>query len=74
MRDTFPDIRVIVPECLAVLVGAVLCGHQPTAIVARVAVHTLNTYHVINSAVYPESRQYTVGGQELCRTCFNKHV
>lgn len=78
VKGSFCDKRVIVPEDagLAVLMGAVIFGHQPSAIVSRVSRYTygLKTYRMFDPAIHPHSRKVVIGDRQLCQGCFDKHV
>lgn len=78
IKRRFPRLSVIIPEDagLAVLMGAVLYGHHPSAIVTRVSRYTygVKTYRIFDPAVHPCSRKVTIGGRDVCGGCFDKHV
>ncbi|XP_060577012.1 heat shock 70 kDa protein 12B-like [Ruditapes philippinarum] len=78
VKQAFPEKKVIIPEeaGLAVLKGAVIFGHNPNMIVARVARQTygLNVYRNFDPNVHPIERLVIIDGKQKCRGCFSKHV
>lgn len=78
VRNSFPSQRVIVPEDAgsAVLMGAVIFGHQPSAITSRVSRYTygLKTYRIYDPMKHPYSRRVVMGDRVLCQGCFDRHV
>ncbi|WAQ99096.1 HS12A-like protein [Mya arenaria] len=76
--SNFPNKRIIIPEDagLAVLKGAVIFGHNPTAIVSRVAKFTygVKVYRNFDPSIHPLSRKVILDGEERCQGCFDKHV
>ena len=78
VRDAFRNKKVIVPQDagLAVLKGAVLYGHEPKTISARVCKYTygikiLNTFE---STIHPQSKKVLRDGDEMCDDIFDVHV
>ena len=78
IRESFPNCRVIVPQeaGLAVLKGAVIFGHQPATIAARIAKYTygISTYTKFDRKIHPQSKLKMVEGKEKCKDVFDKHV
>ncbi|XP_061183641.1 heat shock 70 kDa protein 12A-like [Saccostrea echinata] len=78
IREEFPDSRVIIPQeaGLAVLKGAVIFGHQPATIAARIAKYTygIETNTTFDRRKHPESKKKMVEGREKCKDVFDKHV
>lgn len=78
IREAFPNCRVIVPQeaGLAVLKGAVIFGHQPATIAARIAKYTYGilTYTKFDRKIHPQSKLKMVDGKEKCKDTFDKHV
>ncbi|KAL3880726.1 hypothetical protein ACJMK2_032943 [Sinanodonta woodiana] len=78
VRKTFPDKRLIIPQDagLAVLKGAVIFGHQPESISARVAKYTygIEVYRNFDAKIHPPSRKVVIDGIEKCKDIFSKHV
>lgn len=79
VKTKFPNVKIIVPEeaGLAVLKGAVIYGHCPTIITARVSKYT---YGVACTQPYvagrhPENRKcVNVDGKEEVKNVFSVHV
>ncbi|XP_078313006.1 heat shock 70 kDa protein 12A-like isoform X2 [Crassostrea virginica] len=78
IKDCFPSCTVVIPpECgLAVLKGAVLYGHDPDIIAARIMKYTYgvgtNTKFIENK--HPESKKKLINGEEYCTDKFDVHV
>lgn len=78
IRDSFPSCTIVIPqECgLAVLKGAVLYGHDPDIIAARVVKYTYgvgtNTRFIKDK--HPESKKKLINGIEYCTDTFDIHV
>lgn len=78
MRDSFPNCTVVIPqECgLAVLKGAVIFGHDPEIIAARIVKYTygvrINT--PFNNNNHPASKKKLINGKEYCTDKFDIHV
>jgi hypothetical protein len=72
------DKKIIIPEeaGLAVLKGAVLYGHQPKAISARVLRRTygIQSWPEWDAQMHPESKKVTLGGVQRCKDVFFKYV
>lgn len=77
IRTNFPELRIIIPEdaSMAVLMGAVIFGHNPSAIISRVSKFTygVRVYTKFDPRVHPESRKLVIEGEEKCKV-FDKHV
>lgn len=78
VRDGFPGMKIIVPAeaGLAVLKGAVIFGHTPTAIASRVSRFTYGV-HINKTFVegkHPEQKRVLIDGEYQCKDCFDKHV
>lgn len=78
IKNAFKDKKVIVPRDagLAVLKGAVLFGHQPKTISARVCKYTygIGTTVKFNCFLHPESKKIKENDEELCTDIFSVHV
>jgi len=78
IKENFPDKRIIIPEDagLAVLKGAVIFGHNPSAIVARVAKHTygVDTCRTFDPSKHPLEKMIIADGKQKCSDIFDKHV
>ncbi|XP_060064403.1 heat shock 70 kDa protein 12A-like [Ylistrum balloti] len=79
IRTNFPNIRVIVPQeaGLAVLKGAVIFGHEPTSIRARVCQFTygVKTTLPFDSGKHANCKRFTSStGEMRCRDIFDIHV
>lgn len=80
IKNAFKDKKkkVIVPRDagLAVLKGAVLFGHQPKTISARVCKYTygIGTTVKFNCFLHPESKKIKENDKELCTDIFSVHV
>ncbi|XP_078325400.1 heat shock 70 kDa protein 12A-like isoform X2 [Crassostrea virginica] len=78
VRGAFRNKKVIVPQDagLAVLKGAVLYGHQPKTISARVCKYTygVESLTVFDKSIHPQSKKVLIDGVEFCRNIFNVHV
>lgn len=78
IRDSFPSCTVVIPqECgLAVLKGAVIFGHDPDIIAARIVKYTygvrINT--PFNNNKHPEVKKTLIKGKEYCTDTFDIHV
>lgn len=61
---------------MAVLKGAVLYGHKPKTISARICKYTygVKIYSVFNSAIHPKSKKIIMNGVEHCQDLFSIHV
>ena len=72
------DKKIIIPEeaGLAVLKGAVLYGHQPKAISARVLRRTygIQSWPEWDAQMHPESKKVNLGGVVRCKDVFFKYV
>ncbi|XP_045173653.1 heat shock 70 kDa protein 12B-like isoform X2 [Mercenaria mercenaria] len=80
VRKEFPNLRIIVPEeaGLAVLKGAVIFGHEPTAINERIIRYTYGTGSIHK---YDKRCQHPTGrverksnGELVCYDIFNIHA
>lgn len=78
VRFSFPDSLIIVPEdaSLAVLMGAVIYGHHPSAVISRISRFTygVGTYVPFDPRVHSVMRKVVLDGKELCQGVFDKHV
>ena len=78
IKQAFPGKKIIIPEeaGLAVLKGAVIFGHNPNMIVARVARQTygVKVYRHFDPKIHPVERLVVIDGKEKCKGCFSKHV
>ncbi|KAK3596867.1 hypothetical protein CHS0354_039862, partial [Potamilus streckersoni] len=78
VRKIFPLKRLIIPHeaGLAVLKGAVIFGHQPESISARVAKYTygIEVYRNFDPNIHPVSKNVVIDGIEKCKDIFSKHV
>ncbi|XP_056004991.1 heat shock 70 kDa protein 12A-like isoform X2 [Ostrea edulis] len=78
IKHSFPNCSVVVPpDCgLAVLKGAVMFGHDPEMIAARVVKYTYgvatNTKFI--EGTHPESKKTVMNGKEYCKDKFDIHV
>lgn len=77
IKKDFHTKKVIIPSEAgkAVLKGAVIFGHNPQAISARISpctygLHTQKPY----SSVYPSDRKSIVDGKAVVRNVFDKHI
>lgn len=78
IKNRLTQKRIIIPEeaGLAVLKGAVLCGHIPRAISGRVARYTygIQSWPMFNDRFHPASKRVTVGTSVRCRDVFFKFI
>ncbi|XP_078325401.1 heat shock 70 kDa protein 12A-like [Crassostrea virginica] len=78
VREAFRNKKVIVPQeaGLAVLKGAVLYGHQPRTISARVCKYTygIDSYIKFNKDIHPQSKKVLTDKGERCDNIFSVHV
>nr|XP_022326103.1 heat shock 70 kDa protein 12A-like isoform X2 [Crassostrea virginica] len=78
VREAFRNKKVIVPQDagLAVLKGAVLYGHQPKTISARVCKYTygVETNVKFNNDIHPQSKKVLFDEVEYCGNVFSVHV
>lgn len=78
LKEAFKTKKVIVPQDagLAVLKGAVLYGHEPKTISARVCKYTYGVATTLkfNSAIHPISKKITLNDDERCDDIFDIHV
>lgn len=78
IRRKFTNKKVIIPidASLAVLKGAVIYGHHPTAIVSRVSKFTygIQVYTTFQPGVHDEFRKVIIDGVAKCKGVFDKHV
>ena len=78
IKESFPSCKVVIPpECgLAVLKGAVLYGHDPDIIAARMMKYTygvgINTKFI--KGIHPDSKKTIINGVEYCKDKFDIHV
>lgn len=78
VRQAFPDMRFVIPAeaGLAVLKGAVIFGHNPTAIASRVSKFTygISVNKTFKPGRHPESKKVIIDGEEQVTDVFDKHV
>lgn len=78
IKEAFKNKKVIVPQDagLAVLKGAVLYGHKPKTISARVCKYTYGVGTTMNfdSAIHLKSKKIIKNDTELCNDIFSIHV
>ena len=78
IKSFFRNYRVIVPEDaeLAVLKGAVLFGHKPDYIVARIARYTygVDTQSDFNPDIHEPGRCVVVNGKKRCTNLFSIYI
>lgn len=78
IKNRFSDKKVIVPDDagLSVLKGAVIYGHSPMAISARVARRTygIQSWPEFREGIHPSYKKVIVKGVPRCRDVFFKYV
>ncbi|XP_052241808.1 heat shock 70 kDa protein 12A-like isoform X4 [Dreissena polymorpha] len=78
LKRSFPSKQMVSPEeaSLAVLKGAVLFGHNPTAIVARMSRFTYGTdiWPIFDPTIHMISKLKIVDGEQRCADYFDKHI
>ena len=78
IKSFFPNYRVIVPEDveLAVLKGAVLFGHKPDYIVARIARYTYGVEVMMdfNPDIHEPGRCVVKNGKKRCKHIFDIYI
>ena len=78
ITSCFPSHRVIIPEDaeLAALKGAVLFGHKPDHIVARIARYTygVRTKSHFNPDIHEPGRCVVINGEKMCRNIFKLYI
>lgn len=78
IKRKFPQIKVIVPaECgISVLKGAVIFGHEPTTISARVAKFTygIAISKPFNETEHPKDKRKNTPNGAICRDIFHTYV
>jgi len=78
IKSFFPNYRVIVPEGaeLAVLKGAVLFGHKPDYIVARIARYTygVQVHKDFNPGIHEPVRCVVINGKKKCKNVFSIYI
>ena len=78
VKEAFRNKNVIVPQDagLAVLKGAVLYGHQPKTISARVCKYTYGVEIIkeFDNAIHPQSKKLLRDEVEMCDNIFDVHV
>ena len=76
IQTAFPEMRVIIPQDggLAVLKGAVIFGHIPKTIAARVCRYTygIKMYRQFKEGIDPPAKKHVVDGVAKCRGSFHK--
>ena len=78
-RNEFTNLQIIIPQdCnLAVMKGAVLFGHNPMSVTARILCFTygIGVYSEFDPNIHPQERQFTdIDGVEKCRSAFQKLI
>lgn len=79
VKTKFPNLKIIVPEeaGLAVLKGAVIYGHRPAIISARISKYTWGVACIqsYDARRHPKNRKYVnVDGNEEVKNVFRIHV
>lgn len=78
IREAFKNKKVIIPEeaGLAVLKGAVLCGHEPEKVSGRVCRYTYGVKMVtkFDSTIHPHFKKILRNDIEYCDDIFSIHV
>lgn len=78
VKETFPDIRVVVPPDpgLAVVKGAVLYGHAPLTITSRVCKYTYGvaSYGDFKEGIHPTEKRLETEEEVLCTDIFSKFI
>uniref|UniRef100_A0A8W8L3S8 Heat shock 70 kDa protein 12A n=1 Tax=Magallana gigas TaxID=29159 RepID=A0A8W8L3S8_MAGGI len=78
IREAFKSKRVIIPQeaGLAVLKGAVICGHAPETISGRISRYTygVKTLKEFDSTIHPKVKKIVLNGIEYCDEIFSIHV
>ena len=78
IQKSFTNKKVIIPidAGLAVLKGAVIYGHNPTAILSRVSKHTygIKMYGPFITGNHEEFRKVILDGIPKCKGIFDKHI
>jgi hypothetical protein len=78
VRDAFPNCRVVIPRDagLAVLKGAVLFGHDPSAVASRVAKFTYGIGCTVpfDPKKHDPRKKKKIDGKDRCDDVFSKHV
>ena len=76
IQTAFPEMKIIIPQegGLAVLKGAVIFGHIPKTIAARVCRYTygIKMYREFREGIDPPGKKYIVSGVAKCRGSFHK--
>ena len=76
VQTAFPEMTLVVPQDggLAVLKGAVIFGHIPKVITARVCRYTygIKMYRPFRDGIDPPEKKYIVDGVAKCRGSFHK--
>ena len=78
-RNEFTNLQIIIPQdCnLAVMKGAVLFGHNPMSVTARILRFTygLCVNSEFDPIIHPQERRFTdIDGIETCRNAFQKLI
>ena len=78
IKSGFEYCKVIIPQeaGLAVLKGAVLYGHKPEAVIARVSKFTygIEAYKSFEPGIDPKAKRAEIQGLVLCKEHFSKHA
>ncbi|KAH3843669.1 hypothetical protein DPMN_117196 [Dreissena polymorpha] len=76
LRNKFGKMVIIPQEpSLAVLHGAVMYGHKPLAIAARVCKYTYGIARLMKfKPHHPQNKKIQIDGTDYCDAIFNKHI
>ena len=78
IRDSFPKLKLVIPEeaGLVVLKGAVVFGHNPSAIGERVCKYTygFESHSLFDPSQHDQSKKVECEGRSYCNMTFDKHV
>uniref|UniRef100_A0A8W8L9M7 Uncharacterized protein n=1 Tax=Magallana gigas TaxID=29159 RepID=A0A8W8L9M7_MAGGI len=78
IREAFKSKNVIITQAagLAVLKGAVLCGHEPQNISGRICRYTygVEVYNTFDKAFHPQFKKVMLNNEEHCKEIFHIYV
>lgn len=78
IREAFKNKTVIIPQeaGLAVLKGAVLCGHEPQNISGRICRYTygIEIYKTFDRTIHPQFKKVMINNKEHCKDIFHIYV
>lgn len=78
IREAFKSKNVIIPQeaGLAVLKGAVLCGHEPQKISGRVCRYTygVEVFDEFDKTIHPQFKKVMINNKEQCKDIFYIYV